>query len=329
MTNFGSVRNLRIPETTGGLPMMRMLLASCVLALFLAGSATAGVIYEIEVKDYRSNATQAPESTEVSAVSVEGKLLKMEIQADPDAPTPHQGRSSATAKAGNGTSAGLAAGSSVGSNVSGGDMLFNGHRREMKVVDHRDGSYMVIDMNAIKQIAGQTNNAMSQLGEALKNVPDDKRAMIAEMMKQRMPQAAAAPKRSTSELRGTGETGTKNGYQAVKYEVWQDGRKRREMWVTDWSSIEGGAQAREAFNSLAEFFKELKDAIPKFGESNKNASFEHMKELGGFPVLTREFNRGGELESENALRSARRATLNPEDFEPPAGYKRQAMPGVR
>jgi hypothetical protein len=55
--------------------------------------------------------------------------------------------------------------------------------------------------------------------------------------------------------------------------------------------------------------------------------YEFMMELNGFPVVTREFDERGTLESETRLRSARQQTLNPADFEPPAGFTRQQLPG--
>ncbi len=61
------------------------------------------------------------------------------------------------------------------------------------------------------------------------------------------------------------------------------------------------------------------------GPSVDDNVFEHMKELGGFPVVTRDFGDGGSLEGETALRSAKRQTIDPDAFEPPSGYKRQEM----
>jgi hypothetical protein len=52
-----------------------------------------------------------------------------------------------------------------------------------------------------------------------------------------------------------------------------------------------------------------------------------MKELGGFPVVTRDFGNDGALKVETVLRSAKRQTIEPSAFEPPSGYKRQEMFG--
>ena len=273
---------------------MKKLCFLLLLAALLATPLAAGVVYEIEVIDHE----QTPPKTESIQAAVEGHNLKMGIAS--------QGRGSQ------------------------GEMIFRGDRREVVVIDNDNQTFTVIDEAALQQIAGQVGAAMSQMQEALKNVPEDKRAMFEQMMKERMPQAQQVPKRPTTELEKTNERGTKNGYPCVKYEVHQEGRKLRELWVTDWSNIEGGEQTVDAFEDMADFFREMLDSIPNLGGGQgppgmENHVFEHMKELGGFPVVTREFDDDGSLEGESALRSARRRTLDPADFEPPAGYKRQEM----
>lgn len=269
--------------------MKRRVTAVFLLAAALAvAPALAGVVYEIEVKDHE----QSPPKTSSTEAAVEGKNLKMSI----------------------------AQGATGGK----GDMIYRGDRREMIVVDHEDKSYMVVDQAAIETLAGQVSSAMSQMQEALKNVPEEQRAMVEQMMKQRMPQQA--PERPTTELRKTGERATHGGYPCVKYDVLRGDRKVRELWVTDWSNIEGGNDVVGVFEDMAGFFQEMMDALPDFGQTAAaDAAFAHMTEIGGFPVVTREFGDDGSLEDESTLRSARRQSLDPADFEPPAGYKRRSM----
>ncbi len=262
------------------------------LLLLLAAPLYAGVVYEIEVKDHE----QSPPKTESIQATVEGRHLKMGI-----------------ASGGKGKQ---------------GEMIFRGDRREVVVVDHENRTYHKIDETALAGIAGQLNEAERMMQEALKNVPEDKRAMIEQMMKQKLPAAQAAPQRPKSELKKTSERADKNGYPCVKYEVLRGGRKIRELWVTDWSNIEGGSDVVGAFEDMADFFKELMDSMPSFGGQGPagDPAFEHMKEIGGFPVITREFDDvDGSLEGETFLRSAKRQTIDPDAFDPPSGYKRQEM----
>ncbi|MEM7360788.1 MAG: hypothetical protein AAF431_16985 [Pseudomonadota bacterium] len=261
------------------------------LTALLAGNALAGVVYEIETTDHE----ESPPKVESIEAAVEGRNIKMEI--------------------------------APGSDNDDGEMIYRGDRREMILVDHKDKSYVVMDEESMQRIAGQVGGLMSQIEEALKNVPEDQRAIVEQMMKERMPQQQARAPRVKSEIKKTGESGTKNGFPCVKYNVFRGGKKIRELWVTDWDNVEGGSDVVDIWNDMGEFYTEMLDAIPDFGQDNRGGdpAFVHMKELGGFPVVTKEFEDDGSLSDESGLRSARRRTLDPADFEPPAGYKRRSM----
>lgn len=267
---------------------MKILQTSFLVVLFAASQVSAGVVFEIETKDHKSS------DSGVVQAFVEGKNLKMLITSS----------------------------DSLKSN----EMIFRGENREMVVVDHDGQSYMVIDEAMINSIGEQLRGVEAQMREALKNVPPEQRAMMEKMMKGRMPPQAGLA-RSRVELRRTSESGNKNGYPCVKYEAVLDGQKVREVWVTPWDNVEGGDEAAEAFEAMAEFFTEMRDSMPRFGrdENENDNPFEDMKELNGFPVLTYEYATDGSLESESALNSSARRTLDMEEFEPPSGYKRQQM----
>lgn len=269
---------------------MKTMLAGFLALGILLSSLLGGVVYEIEVKDHG----QSTPKRESLQAAVEGRYLKMGI-----------------ASSGEGEK---------------GEMIFRGDRREMIVVNHDNRIYHVMDEAAIGQIAGQLSQVEQQMREALKNVPEDKRTMIEQMMKQRMPQQQV-PQRSETELKKTSERAEHNGYPCVKYEVFLGGQKIREVWVTDWSNVEGGTDFSRVFEDMSDFLKEMRGSFSgAFGSvgGSPNA-FEHMKEIGGFPVVSRDFGEDGSLEGESSLRSARRQTMDPNAFEPPSGYKRQEM----
>ncbi len=275
--------------------LTQVALVLLVMAGLGASRLAAGVVYEIEVMDHE----QSPPKSESIEAAVEGKHLKMGIPA-------------------------ASAGGSPGA------MIFRGDRREMIVLNTDDKSYVVLDEATIAQIGGQVSQAMAQVQEALKDAPADQRAMIEKMMKGRLPQTQPAEKPPGSELKKTGEKATHGGYPCVKYEVWRGGRKVRELWVAPWSNIEGGKEAAEVFEDMADFFSQMMDSLPDMGGGFGGAGlgdnpFEHMKDLDGFPVVTRELGEDGSLKSESTLRSAQRRTLDPAEFEPPSGYKRQQM----
>ncbi len=273
---------------------MQATAASLLAALLLSAPASAGVVYEIETTDH----DQSPPKVENTKVSAEGKNLRMGV---------------APGRRGSGD----------------GTVLFRGDRREMVIVDHDNKSYMVFDAAAMKEIAEKVSGVSAQIAEALKNVPEGQRAMVEKMMKERMPAQTQAAKRPKTEVRRTAERADRNGYPCVKYDVLRDGSKVRELWVTDWSNIDGGKEAADAFVEMAGFMKEMLDALPVGGAPGGlgDAMVAQMNEIDGFPVVTRDFGDDGSLESESLLRSARRQSLDPDEFEPPAGYKRRSMFG--
>ncbi|MDH3647646.1 MAG: DUF4412 domain-containing protein [Gammaproteobacteria bacterium] len=269
---------------------MKKLCITLTLVGLFAGSVGAGVVYEIDATDHE----QSPPKSESIQSAVEGRALKMSF--------------------------------ATGADRRQGDWIYHADRREMIVVDHENRSYHVMDKSTSQQINEQVSSAMAQMQEALKNVPADQRAMVEQMMKQRMPKAKAPAQASKSELKRTGERADKNGYPCVKYEVYRDGDKVREMWVTDWDNIEGGSDVVDVFEEMSGFFREMLDALPDFakGSAAGEPAFAYMKELKGFPVATEEFENGRKT-GESNLRSAKRLKLDPDAFEPPSGYKRQSM----
>ena len=282
-----------------------VLLGFLVLMSFSPKPMNPGVVFQVETT-YHSGSPRS----ESSQMSIEGKNLKMEI-------LPGDSGESGKVKD---------------------EAIFRGDRREMVVVDHNDKSYMVIDKEAIGKIKGQVESAKEMMGniqipkEVLEQMPEAERKKIEELMKQQgIGKGATGDFAKPKEVfRKTSDRGKKQGYPCVKYEVLQNGEKIRELWVTDWDNIDGGDEAKEAFEELNKFFEELMDSLgDMFGEEGggfpgSDNQFGDFFETDGFPVVTRSFE-GGELEEEHVLRSATRRTLDPADFEPPAGYKRRSM----
>lgn len=208
-----------------------------------------------------------------------------------------------------------------------GDMIFRGDRNEMTVVNHSERSYVVLDEATLEWLAEQLGAAMRQMEAMLANVPEAQRAQMEQMMRARGMGPGPVGEPPTRELRRTGERAEHSGFATERYDVLVDGRKERELWVTPWSNIAGAAEARPAFEAMAAFAQSMIDALatgPLASLADSNG-FEMLNELDGFPVLTREFDDNGAVESETLLRSATERALDASEFEPPAGYTRQQL----
>lgn len=273
-------------------------LAALMLLFFILGFnfPNTGTVYEIEMTDYE----KSPPTSQTIQLAVQGQNIKMDI--------------------------------APGESTDKGEVIFIGERREMMVVDHKDKSYYLIDQKSIEQMSGSINNAMQEMEEKLKDLPPEQQEMIRKAMEGNNmgnSQTASKPTAPVYEYNNTGEETKVNGYPCVKYDVTKNGVLSQSLWITDWGNIEGGKESKKAFATMAGFFQELLDEVSSLGGSKDNLSgsqlFIQMEELNGFPVVSKGFGEDGGLESESALKSAKRRTLDPAEFEPPSGYKRKSM----
>lgn len=277
--------------------MLRFVVLIAVLLVSM-GSVRAGVVFEIETIDHQQQDSQ-PQTTRVA---VEGRRLSI----------------------------GIAPGEK---NRRGGVMQFRGDRREMVLVDHDSQSYFLMDAQTLRQLGNQLDSALShmqgQAQQALQGMSAEQRALVEGMMKDRMPVQEPARKPQTT-VRRLDQSAEVYGYPCQLYEVRRDGRKIRDLWVTDWSNIQGGSELAPVFADMGQFHQEMMDAMPRMGGQSGgmgDSPYSTMKEINGLPVASRDYADDGSVESETALRSARLQQLDPSTFEPPSGYKRQEMFG--
>ncbi len=256
-----------------------------VALLTVALPAFAGVIYEVE-STYGDTATSA-------GIAVDGLKMKMNVAS--------------------------------GEKDWNGHMIFNGDGHEMIVVDHDKKTYFVIDEEQMKKLADTVNQAMASVEQALSALPESQRAKMEKMMKSRMPDIGTP--RERSELKKTGGSESVNGFDCEVYEVWRSGVRERELCVTDWGNVAGGNEVADVFYEMGEFMTEMLDSLPKMGGGGSlgDATYEHIKEMNGFPVRTREYDDNGKLSGQSSLVSSKEADFEPADFEPPKKYKRQDL----
>ena len=218
------------------------------------------------------------------------------------------------------------------SSAEAGGMIFRGARDEMIILDHAQGSYMIIDQARMNAMASQVSQAMTQMQEALAAMPPEQRALAEQMMQRQFPTAAPeqTPKRSPDIINDLGSHGEVAGIECRNYEVMRDDRKVRELCMSDWDDIAGGQETAEALKDVAGFFESMRQAFSGMGAmeafDRQQELFGHMNELDGYPILYRDFSASGALERQVILTSARQENVSPGFFEPPQGYKLQELP---
>jgi hypothetical protein len=252
-----------------------------------------GVVFEIEV----TNHNQSAPNTETMKAQIQDGNLNMDVL--PDAKT---GR---------------------------GAFIFNrkkGKNGEMTLVDHDRKEYYVIDDAFIESMVGNINTSKNMMEEAMKGLTKEQRDMIAKAQKQSGNKIPGMPGMNTPlptpVTKNTGIRDNKEGYPCVKFETFLEGKKIRETWTTDYKNIDGGDEARNAFEGMNNFTERIKDNLGAM--LGGNSPYKEMNLVNGFPVITREFE-GGALENESVLKKTYRRTIDPDAFEPPSGYKRRTM----
>jgi hypothetical protein len=263
------------------------------------GSWNPGVIFEITTVDH----TRSPVVTDTARLQIEGPDVAMDVS---------------------------------GAGEGGGRMIFRGEAREMIVVDDAERSYMVMDEATLESLANQMSAAMAQMEQMLESLPPEQRAMIERMREQgmggmpgmeNMPGMGPAPE---IEVRATGHSDTRAGYPVAEWEVSEDGVVARRLWITPWSEVDGGDEARAAMVGMVEFFDDFLDALPRMPGQDEpmiRNPFRNIDMAEGLPVFTQELAPDGAVEQESTITAVERRTLGAETLQPPADYERRDIPG--
>ncbi len=187
---------------------------------------------------------------------------------------------------------------------------------------------------ATQAMAGEMAEAMKQMQEEMKKMPPEQRKMMEQMMRQSTPggpPSAAAPgaepcRQPRVEVRPAGQTARVAGFSATRYDVMEDGKPSREIWITKaitaWQEID----RRKLERHLQEMAK-LMEALPgcgreQAGRSGLNPYDPVWKLIGeGYPVRT--VHHG--VDTIDEVVKAEGRSVPASEFQPPAGFKRQTF----
>jgi len=215
-------------------------------------------------------------------------------------------------------------GQSVKMDVSGernGSIVFRGGTDEMITIDHDKKEYMLFDRATIDRMASTVSGAAQQIDGLLENLPEEQRALLQGMLKDKLP--PAEPKRPL--LRSTGRRGQHGGHETRQVEVLVNGIKRSEFWIAGWSGID--ARVKAAVEEMSGFMKGVIDKLPpSLTEPIKTNGYEVIGDLGGMPMLTREYDDQGQMTVESKVLGITNGDIDVAKFNPPAGYTRKSLP---
>ena len=136
------------------------------------------------------------------------------------------------------------------------------------------------------------------------------------------------PSSCVGQLRKTSATKTVKGYPTVKYEVYQNGNRVREMWVTRWTAA--GVE-RDEFRIFKEMHQFQQDAFASMnrgaGLQANDAAFDEFRQVDGLPVVITSF-KGTVKDRETTLKSVEQRAFEDSYFAPPKEYKENRRFGL-
>ena len=206
-----------------------------------------------------------------------------------------------------------------------GTMIFNSDISELVVVDNDNRNFYVLDQAQIDAIAAQIDEQNRQLEEALAEMPPDQAAIARRMAN--LPEATPEPPPPT--LQKTGESDSIADHDCDYYDVISEGRRIRDLCVTDWDDIREGKETAGALISLGNFFENMRRAFRQSGGTSlmdrQQDLFGYMDELDGYPVLSRDYDSAGNIVYESRLMGSRHEDVDPDVFSRPAGYQERSL----
>ena len=201
-----------------------------------------------------------------------------------------------------------------------GVMIIRLDKQVMYNIDVKKKTYSEMtfaDLEKMSKKAGaKMDEAMSEMQKSLKDMPEEQRKMVEQMMKNRMPsKGEKAPKVDVTK---SGEKQTISGYACTKYIVREGGKDLLSLWTTkDVKGFEGMRKDMEGFQ------KRMMSMDPRGGEGLAAA----MGKIDGFPIQT---DMPGGMKQ--MVTKIERRSMRDDLFEIPAGYKKvnaMKMPGEK
>lgn len=198
-------------------------------------------------------------------------------------------------------------------------VIFRKDKGLLWILNHADKTYMEMTPAQLTAMTSQMDTMMKQMEEQMKNMPPEARAQVEEMMKNKEP-AKKVPVETTYKKIGSETIGA---WAVDHYEGIQGATKIKEVWVATWDKLGITRGDMAVLESYGEFFKDFMkntDSNDDFADSKKM-----FDTLGGFPIKTVTFEKGS-APSTSLVQDIKKENLDPNLFNLPAGYTKQASP---
>jgi hypothetical protein len=208
--------------------------------------------------------------------------------------------------------------------VDNGGLVFRGDKQILWILNAKEKSYTEMTEADAKALSEKVSQAMTQVQEAMKNVPPEQREMVEKMMKGKLD----VPQEVKRTVKPTGEVKEINGFRCTGYTATRSDGSSAEVWTADLKAANIQPEDLGVFKDLGSFMGSLMPQMGSFQEMIKDYEHPSDSDVPGFPVLTIERDKGG-----HELRRAEVVSIGhdkvPETrFVVPSDYKKVKMPGT-
>jgi len=190
-------------------------------------------------------------------------------------------------------------------------IIFRLDKNKVYSIDNDKKQYIELDLKKLRQMQNQAKNmmqnAMSQMGDMLKNLTPEQRAQMESMM-------GGAKKAPAVRVYATGKSKNIHGFATKEYRV--EGAKRfQQLWIS------------RSNPQMRRIFEQMQQAFPDDATEEKQI---WSKIKVGWPVRQTMISGGGSFGGNMSLNiteitSIKKTHLAAKLFNPPAGYKKTTM----
>ena len=205
--------------------------------------------------------------------------------------------------------------------------LTDGGRNRMVLLDKAKNEYREIDEQTMNQLAAQMSGMMAQLQAQTKNMTPEQRKMMEQVMKGKMPQAAAEAPKTVYTAKGSGSI---NGFSCSKYDGVRSGEKIAEVCAALPAQLKLTASDMQVFEKMKQFSSSLQGALSNSPlRVNVQSSSAFEAGYDGFPVQKVDFQ-DGKASKRSEVKSVTPASFTDADFSLGSAKKVELpIPGAR
>ena len=188
--------------------------------------------------------------------------------------------------------------------------LTDGGRNRMVTIDKSRNEYMEIDQQTMDQMGQAMQGVAAQMEAAMKGMTPEQRAMMEQVMKGKMPQAAAPAPSTTYTAKGRG---TVNGIACTNYEGMRAGQKVAEICAAQPGELKLAAADFQVFQKMQGFMGGMQRALQNSPFASAVNSRLADNGISGFPIKGTTFQ-NGQATREDVLKSITETAFTDADF---------------